>query len=173
MNTTTKPKSKSIKPLKKPKLIKSGRYGNFIKAQTTLIKVAKNTTLIGWKKCYAEPYQVGPAYIVKLQITPRSLAVICGSIEILPTQGVILRNKCRANSALVLDIYELHNTTNTVNLNHPLPGGTVAYSIRDANFTYVIGKRVRAKYGKFDPNSLDNCGIGIHFFLNINDAIAY
>ena len=70
--------------------------------------------------------------------------------------------KCRCNKAKVLEIYNLD--------------GTVAEerevrSDYNKDFIYTVGKTVKVK--DFDTDRWNECSIGIHFFINRQEAINY
>jgi hypothetical protein len=63
--------------------------------------------------------------------------------------------KCRASEVEVLEII----------------GAKKAYSLRDGNFVYCVGKTVKAD--KWNPDRWTECGDGIHFFLTRAEAENY
>lgn len=81
--------------------------------------------------------------IVELEI-PKGATVFC-----------INGKKCRTNKAKVISISY----------------GNIAKSINYPSFTYEIGKEIEIK--DFNPNYNIECGSGIHFFKNKEDAKLY
>lgn len=81
--------------------------------------------------------------IVELEI-PKGAKVFC-----------INGNKCRTNKAKVISI----------------SNGNIAQSIHDHSFTYEVGKEIEIK--NFNPYYNVECGSGIHFFKNKEDAKFY
>lgn len=70
--------------------------------------------------------------------------------------------KCRCSEALVLDILNFDGTEANVDR---------VESMRDSSFVYEIGKTVSVE--NFDENRWHECAPGIHFFMNMIDAINY
>lgn len=81
--------------------------------------------------------------IVELEI-PKGAKVFC-----------INGDKCRTNKAKVVSISY----------------GNIAESFYDISFTYEVGKEIEIK--DFNPNYNVECGSGIHFFKNKEDAKFY
>lgn len=81
--------------------------------------------------------------IVELEI-PKGAKVFC-----------INGNKCRTNKAKVISISY----------------GNIAQSIYNPSFTYEVGKEIEIK--DFNPDYNIECGSGIHFFKNREDAKLY
>ena len=71
-------------------------------------------------------------------------------------------NKCRADKAIVLDIFDVSDFNITYNN---------GYSIHDSTFKYEIGKMVEVK--DFDTNRWHECSTGIHHFMTIEEAMQY
>ena len=71
--------------------------------------------------------------------------------------------KCRADKAVVLEIQDLAGEALE---------GVVARSIFDSLFTYEVGKTVEPRE-PFDGCRWNECGSGIHFFINRQEAVNY
>ena len=71
-------------------------------------------------------------------------------------------NKCRADKAVVLDIFDVSDFNFTYNS---------GYSAHDSTFKYEIGKMVEVK--DFDTNRWHECSTGIHHFMTIEEAMQY
>lgn len=71
-------------------------------------------------------------------------------------------NKCRADKAIVLEIYDMSNNTITYD---------IGYSFYDPNFIYKVGETVRVK--NFDTNRWNECTSGIHHFMTLEEAMQY
>lgn len=69
--------------------------------------------------------------------------------------------KCRCDKAKVLEITDLHTGK----------ACKVAYSGWDQDFKYTVGEIVSVE--NFDENRWDECGPGIHFFMDEVEARAY
>ena len=103
---------------------------------------------IGFKKAYVD--QIGhEAVIVKLLILEDA------------KRSSATSNKCRCSKAKVLDIQDILG--NSVDI--------VAYSKFDTSFTYKIGEIVEVS--DFNEDRFVECGAGIHFFINRQDAVNY
>ena len=132
---------------------------------------------IAWKKIYTVTESVNikhikDKYIVKLLIPEDAKKLSSTS------------NHARCDKAKVLEIYpmvsidsdtynnidpineSIHAATNVV---VKLPNG--AYKRKFVYTTYTPGEMVYPD--KFDPDRWDDCSNGIHFFMNINDAIQF
>lgn len=72
------------------------------------------------------------------------------------------KNKCRCNKAKVLDI---------MNLNGQFTGISFAYSSYDPTFVYKVGETIEVPI--FDDCRWHECAPGIHFFMDLNQAIDY
>jgi hypothetical protein len=70
--------------------------------------------------------------------------------------------KCRCNKAKVLQIQNLDGTKADV---------TEVASNFDSNFIYRVGEMVSVSY--FDEDRWNECGTGIHFFINRQEAVEY
>lgn len=123
------------------------------------LRCPKVGSFVGWKKCWAE--NIDPVtgkrkesrhpyveVIVKLLI-PAKAARTSGS-------GC----KCRCNEALVLDIRDLKGNAHVRALSH-----------WNMNFVYKVGESVFPDGFEEDP--LKECGHGIHFFLERDQAVYY
>lgn len=69
--------------------------------------------------------------------------------------------KCRCDKAKVLEITDLHTGK----------ACKVAYSFYDSNFRYTVGEIISVE--NFDENRWDECGPGIHFFMDKEEACKY
>lgn len=67
-------------------------------------------------------------------------------------------NKCRADKAIVLKIYDMHDNDITYN---------IGYSFYDSNFIYKVGEIVEVK--DFDINRWHECAPGIHHFMTFEE----
>lgn len=115
---------------------------------------------IGWKKCYN--YDMSPSFhlpegetyykIVKLLIPESALRSSAGGA------------KCRASEAVVLEVYDEDGLT--------VSKTPKARSLWDYDFVYEKGKKVEPQLDFFDYR-WEECGSGIHFFVDIADAINY
>lgn len=103
--------------------------------------------LIGYKKCTSLRFGC-PSRIVKLKI-PRGAIVFS-----------INGNKCRTNTAEVLDIYNVYD------------GGheNVAYSMFNG-MSYYVGDKITINNFNCEYNI--ECGEGIHFFMDEKSALNY
>ena len=70
--------------------------------------------------------------------------------------------KCRCNKAEVIEIYNIDGT---------IADERIISSSYDSSFTYEVGKTVEIQ--DFDTNRWEECTIGIHFFINRQEAINY
>ena len=70
--------------------------------------------------------------------------------------------KCRCNKAEVLAIEEIDGSISDV---------TEVNSDYDLNFVYTVGKIVEVS--DFDENRFNECALGIHFFINRQEAVDY
>ena len=70
--------------------------------------------------------------------------------------------KCRCNKAKVLGIYDY---------NHNLLEDKEVASDRDKDFIYRVGEVAEVK--DFDEDRWNECSIGIHFFINFQEAVKY
>ena len=109
----------------------------------------KEGSFIGWKKCYGNDKKM---YIVKLEIPEDA------------KRSSATSNKCRCSKAKVLEIQNLDGTKADVD---------TVYSIITFFGTceYKIGEIVEVP--DFDEHYWKECAPGIHFFMNIKDAVNY
>lgn len=130
--------------------------------------------VIGWKKCYicvnpsSEDKFVGPSFvdhaIVKLEI-PADAA-----------RRSPRNYKCRASKAKVLEFFHIEETPQ---LHIPklskkpfeLKDREFVCSMHDRDFVYEIGKIIKPT-NRFS-NKPNECAAGIHFFLDIKQALNY
>ena len=70
--------------------------------------------------------------------------------------------KCRCNKAEVIEIYNIDGT---------IADERIVSSSYDSTFTYEVGKTVEVQ--DFDTNRWEECTRGIHFFINLQEAINY
>ena len=106
----------------------------------------KEGSFIGWKKCIFNRYP----YIVKLEI-PADAQRCSGT-----------GNKCRCSKAKVLEIQNIDGSIANVDF---------VYSMFHNNFYYEVGKIVHSDW--FDDNFWIECGHGIHFFMDRQNAVMY
>ena len=99
---------------------------------------------IGWKKSTE-------GYIIKLKIPD------CAKRSSATTR------KCRCEKAYVLDIQDMNGIHKDVDC---------AHSYYDKNFIYRIGEMVEPQQ-PFDDDRWNECGSGIHFFINRQEAVEY
>lgn len=114
---------------------------------------------IGWKKC-GLPTPLGIVYdpvVVKLLIPEDA------------ERSSATTRKCRASHAIVLEIQE---TDGEVLANVQKNPDMVAFAISDPSFEYIPGETVRPRE-PFDTNRWNECGSGIHFFINRQEAVNY
>lgn len=98
---------------------------------------------VGWKKVHDK--------LIKLQIPEDARR--CSATT----------NKCRADKALVLAIYESDGVTESVEK-----------EIVNNNYTQCVYKVGEMVYpDRFDDNRWNECSHGIHFFINKQEAINY
>lgn len=111
-------------------------------------QLPQNETLIGWKKIVGHNRYHELICKLKVPKEARRTASLVG-------------NKCRADFAKVLDIYD------------PITGErfVTGTSARDACTTYVVGETIYAD--RFNDNPTIECTGGIHFFLDRKDAEHY
>ena len=102
---------------------------------------------VAWKQCNTS----GGMVIVKLLI-PEDAKRSSGT-----------GRKCRADKAVVLEIQDMDGEALE---------GVVARSGYDPLFTYEIGKTVEPRE-PFDDCRWNECGSGIHFFINRQEAVNY
>ena len=102
---------------------------------------------VAWKQCNAS----GGMVIVKLLI-PEDAKRSSGT-----------GRKCRADKAVVLEIQDIAGEALE---------GVVARSGYDPLFTYEVGKTVEPRE-QFDDCRWNECGSGIHFFINRQEAVNY
>ena len=102
---------------------------------------------VAWKKCQTSDSLV----IVKLLI-PEDAKRSSGT-----------GRKCRADKAVVLEIQDMAGEALE---------GVVARSSYDPLFTYEVGKTVEPRE-PFDGCRWNECGSGIHFFINRQEAVNY
>ena len=107
----------------------------------------KTGSFIGWKKCIGADKKY---YIVKLEVPEDA------------KRSSSTTMKCRCNRAKVLDIQKFNGTKADIN---------EVYSEYDKNFKYKVGKTVEVP--NFDERYWRECAPGIHFFMNIKDAVNY
>lgn len=101
-------------------------------------------SFIGWKLCEGH----GGYSLVKLKILKDA------------KRSSATTNKCRCDKAKVLAIYDYEM--------NEVPR---AWSFRDSNFVYEIGKTVFVE--DFDENRWNECSTGIHFFLTKEEALRH
>ena len=104
-------------------------------------------TFVAWKLCQTSDSMV----IVKLLI-PEDAKRSSGT-----------GRKCRSDKAVVLEIQDMDGEALE---------GVVARSIFDSLFTYEVGKTVEPRE-PFDDCRWNECGSGIHFFINRQEAVNY
>ena len=104
-------------------------------------------TFVAWKLCQTSDSLV----IVKLLI-PEDAKRSSGT-----------GRKCRSDKAVVLEIQDMDGEALE---------GVVARSIFDSLFTYEVGKTVEPRE-PFDGCRWNECGSGIHFFINRQEAVNY
>ena len=104
-------------------------------------------TFVAWKLCQTSDSMV----IVKLLI-PEDAKRSSGT-----------GRKCRSDKAVVLEIQDMDGEALE---------GVVARSIFDSLFTYEVGKTVEPRE-PFDGCRWNECGSGIHFFINRQEAVNY
>ena len=104
-------------------------------------------TFVAWKQCQTSDSLV----IVKLLI-PEDAKRSSGT-----------GRKCRSDKAVVLEIQDMDGEALE---------GVVARSIFDSLFTYEVGKTVEPRE-PFDDCRWNECGSGIHFFINRQEAVNY
>ena len=104
-------------------------------------------TFVAWKQCQTSDSMV----IVKLLI-PEDAKRSSGT-----------GRKCRSDKAVVLEIQDMDGEALE---------GVVARSIFDSLFTYEVGKTVEPRE-PFDGCRWNECGSGIHFFINRQEAVNY
>ena len=104
-------------------------------------------TFVAWKQCQTSDSLV----IVKLLI-PEDAKRSSGT-----------GRKCRSDKAVVLEIQDMDGEALE---------GVVARSIFDSLFTYEVGKTVEPRE-PFDGCRWNECGSGIHFFINRQEAVNY
>ena len=102
---------------------------------------------VAWKQCQTSDSLV----IVKLLI-PEDAKRSSGT-----------GRKCRADKAVVLEIQDMAGEALE---------GVVARSSYDPLFTYEVGKTVEPRE-PFDDCRWNECGSGIHFFINRQEAVNY
>ena len=102
---------------------------------------------VAWKKCNMSDSSV----IVKLLI-PEDAKRSSGT-----------GRKCRADKAVVLEIQDIDGEALE---------GVAARSLYDSLFTYEVGKTVEPRE-PFDGCRWNECGSGIHFFINRQEAVNY
>ena len=103
-------------------------------------------SFIGFKKAvYADK-----DYIVKLEILADALRSSATS------------RKCRCNKAKVLEIQNIDGSKANID---------VVHSTYDPSFQYKTGQIVEEP--KYDNNRFSECSIGIHFFINRQEAVNY
>ena len=95
-------------------------------------------------------YKKASNMIIKLEITEDAKRVSATS------------RKCRCNKAKVLGIYDY---------NHNLLEDKEVASDRDKDFIYRVGEVAEVK--DFDEDRWNECSIGIHFFINFQEAVKY
>ena len=95
-------------------------------------------------------YKKASNMIIKLEITEDAKRTSATS------------RKCRCNKAKVLGIYDY---------NHNLLEDKEVASDRDKDFIYRVGEVVEVK--DFDEDRWNECSIGIHFFINFQEAVKY
>lgn len=72
--------------------------------------------------------------------------------------------KCRCSEAKVLGFYDFDGNR--------LPDDLDARSMHDWTFKYVVGSTVKPDNG-FEENRFIECAPGIHFFMNLQEAVNY
>jgi hypothetical protein len=75
----------------------------------------------------------------------------------------IKNRKCRAEFILTIALFDHNGET--------APADTIAIGIHDGITTYKIGQITKAD--SFDPNVLEDCTHGIHFFMTREEAERY
>ena len=95
-------------------------------------------------------YKKASNMIIKLEITEDAKRTSATS------------RKCRCNKAKVLGIYDY---------NHNLLEDKEVASDRDKDFIYRVGEVAEVK--DFDEDRWNECSIGIHFFINFQEAVEY
>ena len=95
-------------------------------------------------------YKKASNMIIKLEITEDAKRTSATS------------RKCRCNKAKVLGIYDY---------NHNLLEDKEVASDRDKDFIYRVGEVAEVK--DFDEDRWNECSIGIHFFINFQEAVKY
>jgi len=117
-----------------------------------------NGAITGWKKAYLFNDQYLHQYkayvIIKLMI-PEDANKVCG-----------YSNKCRCDKAVVVEIQTMSGDVLGFDLKNRV------CSMYDESFLYNVGDIVKPEYD-FDPNPLNECSSGIHFFTKREDAVAY
>lgn len=101
---------------------------------------------IGWKKANIN----GVSVIVKLMIPEDA------------KRSSATTRKCRCDRAIVLAIESIDGDTTY----------TEAWSCYDRSFRYAVGETVEPKEA-FDDDRWNECGSGIHFFINRQEAVEY
>lgn len=93
-----------------------------------------------------------------------SLRIPVGAIvhHSLTNHGEMDMRKCRANMAIVEQVYDLTG--------HKIVKEAVSNWL--SSFKYVTGKTVRPKHERFSMHG-GVCAAGVHFFLQVNDALDY
>ena len=117
---------------------------------------------------------VKPLYVFKKTITTGDTFRSCITNLIIPKGTIIYccanvfdyfnqrsDRKMRASRAIVHSSVRIADTNKTDN----------TWSLQDATFIYKNGKTVNPRFGFSMKNS--HCESGIHFFLNLQDAIDY
>lgn len=107
---------------------------------------------IGWKKALLENEDES---IIKLLI-PDDAKRSSGTSR-----------KCRCNKAVVLEIWDINPVTMTLGKRHKK-----AVSKVDNKFIYMEGETIVPK-SPFDEDRWKECASGIHFFINMQEAIEY
>ena len=108
-------------------------------------------SFIGWKKCRNHGTN-NDDVIVKLEIPEDAL------------RSSAVGRKCRASKAIVLEIQDIEG--NKID--------SKAYSTyeREQDFEYIAGEIVEPRE-PFNENRYEECGSGIHFFIDRQEAVDY
>ena len=120
---------------------------NFTNAKGLNDQCPKEGSFIGWKKCLDA---FGGEYIVKLEIPAEA------------KRSSSTAEKCRCDKAKVLEIQCLDGTI--ADIDH-------VFSNYNRFFIYNVGEIVFPD--SFDDKFWNECGHGIHFFMNRQDAVDY
>lgn len=143
-------------------------YGEAIRERKVKARITAfdGKKIIGWKKALVVKNHFRDEYSTGEKLCLIKLEIPVNTQRLQPSNY-----KCRASRAKVLGIYEITQGDYKLRCDETKLVEE-AYSRRDSNFRYRVGKIVKPTV-PFDKRFSMDCTSGIHFFLTKEEALKY